>query len=75
MDFNARGNFKIVEIGNVIASNVMMIQNEIQQKIQSGYFASFQTVNISRASMDFTYELKTKDPDAISKMFFLNDIT
>ena len=24
--------------------------------------------------MDFTYEVKTKDPDAISKMFFLSDI-
>ncbi len=74
VDFSAKGNFKIAEIGDVIASNVIMIQNEISKKFNLDTLLPFKPVNISRSGMDFTYEVKTKDPDAISKMFFLSDI-
>ena len=74
IDFNAKGNFKIAEIGDVIASNVTMIQNEISKKFNLDTLFPVKTAQISSSSMDFTYELKTKNPEAISKMFFLNDM-
>lgn len=74
VDFSAKGTFKVAEIGDVIASNIVMIQNEISKKFNLDTLMPVQNTAISNASMDFTYELKTKDPDAISKMFFLNDM-
>lgn len=74
IDFNAKGTFKIAEIGVVIASNIVMIQNEISKKFNLDTLMPVQNTAISNASMDFTYELKTKDPDAVSKMFFLSDM-
>lgn len=75
IDFNARGNFRIAEIGNVIAGNIVMIQNEISKKFNLDTLLPVKSTQISGADMDFTYELKTKDPEAISKMFFLNDLS
>ncbi len=74
VDFNAKGSFKVAEIGNVIASNIVMLQNEITKKFNLDTIIPVQPFNISTADMDFTYDLKTKDPAAISKMFFLSDM-
>ncbi len=74
VDFNAKGNFKIAEIGNVIASNVVMIQNEIAKKFHLDTLLPVQPNQIFTSDMNFTYDLKTKDPEAISKMFFLSDM-
>lgn len=74
IDFNAKGNFKIAEIGEVVASNVVMIQNEIAKKFRLDTLMPAQTTRIVTSDMDFTYDLKTKDPEAISKMFFLSDM-
>lgn len=74
VDFNAKGNFKIAEIGDVIAGNIVMIQNEISKKFRLDTLLPVQTAKIVTSDMDFTYDLKTKDPDAISKMFFLSDM-
>jgi TamB, inner membrane protein subunit of TAM complex len=75
IDFNAKGSFKIEEIGSVIASNIVMIQNEISKKFNLDTLFPVKSNRISGADMDFTYELRTKDPEAVSKMFFLNDIS
>lgn len=74
IDFNAKGNFKLVEIGDVIASNVTMIQNEISKKFNLDTILPVQPVKVFSSDMNFTYELKTKNTEAITKMFFLNDL-
>lgn len=74
IDFNARGNFRLVEIGDVIASNVTMIQNEISKKFNLDTILPVQPVRVFTSNMDFTYELRTKNSEAITKMFFLNDM-
>jgi hypothetical protein len=74
VDLSAKGNFKVEEIGDVIASNIIMIQNEISKKFNLDTLLPSKPVNISRSQMDFTYNVRTKDPDAISKMFFLSDM-
>ncbi len=74
VDFNAKGNFKVAEIGDVIASNVIMIQNEISKKFNLDTLLPEKTASIMQSNMDFIYELKTKNPDAISKMFYLSDM-
>ncbi|HMQ97755.1 MAG TPA: translocation/assembly module TamB domain-containing protein [Ignavibacteria bacterium] len=74
VDFNAKGNFKLTEIGDVIASNIVMIQNEISKKFKLDTLLPAQLTNVSGSEMDFTYDLKTKDPAAISRMFFLSDM-
>lgn len=74
IDFNAKGNFKLAEIGDVVASNVMMIQNEISKKFNLDTILPVQPVKVFTSGMDFTYELKTKNTEAITKMFFLNDL-
>ncbi len=74
IDFNAKGNFKLVEIGDVIASNVTMIQNEISKKFNLDTLLPVQQTKVFTSNMDFTYEVKTKNPQAITKMFFLNDL-
>lgn len=74
VDFNANGNFRLTEIGDVIASNVVMIQNEISKKFKLDTLVPVQLTKITGSDMDFTYDLKTKNPEAISKMFFLSDM-
>lgn len=74
IDFNARGNFKLMEIGDVIASNVMMIQNEIAKKFNLDTMLPVQETKVFTSDMDFTYEVRTKNTEAIMKMFFLSDI-
>jgi len=74
VDFNAKGNFKIAEIGEVIAGNVVMIQNEISKKFRLDTLMPVQVTKVVTSDMDFTYELKTKDPEAVSKLFFLSDM-
>lgn len=74
VDLNVKGSFKIAEIGNVIAGNVVMIQNEITKKFNLDTLLPVQPVNIVSSDMNFTYDLKTKDPEAVSKMFFLSDM-
>ena len=74
VDFNAKGNFKLTEIGDVIASNIVLIQNEISKKFNLDTLLPVQTAEIPRSDMDFTYTMRTKDPEAISKMFFLSDM-
>jgi hypothetical protein len=74
VDFNAKGNFKLMEIGDVIASNVVMIQNEISKKFKLDTLMPVQLTKITSSDMDFTYDLKTKNPEAISKLFFLSDM-
>jgi hypothetical protein len=74
VDFNAKGNFKLVEIGDVIASNITMIQNEISKKFNLDTVLPVQQTKVFTSNMDFTYELKTKNNEAITKMFFLNDL-
>jgi len=74
IDFSAKGNFKIAEIGDVIAGNVVMIQNEISKKFRLDTLMPVQVTKVVTSDMDFTYELKTKNPEAISKLFFLNDM-
>jgi hypothetical protein len=74
VDFNAKGSFRIAEIGNVISSNIVMLQNEITKKFNLDTLIPVQPFTITQSDMNFTYDLKTKDPAAISKMFFLSDI-
>lgn len=74
VDLNVKGNFKIADIGSVIAGNVVMIQNEITKKFNLDTLLPVQQVNILNSDMNFTYDLKTKNPDAISKMFLLSDM-
>lgn len=74
VDFNAKGNFKLTEIGDVIASNIVMIQNEISKKFNLDTLMPVQLVKIADSDMDFTYDMKTKNSEAISKMFFLSDM-
>lgn len=74
VDLNAKGNFKLTEIGDVIASNIVMIQNEISKKFNLDTLMPVQLAQITGSDMDFAYDMKTKDPEAISKMFFLNDM-
>lgn len=74
VDFNAKGTFKLAEIGDVIASNIVMIQNEISKKFNLDTLLPSQLTNAVTSDMDFTYEFKTKDSEAISKMFFLSDM-
>ncbi|MCI0449172.1 MAG: translocation/assembly module TamB [Chlorobi bacterium] len=73
-DFNARGSFNIVQIGDVVMSNITMLQNEISKKFNLDTLLPVQPVQVVSSNMDFTYEFKTKDSDAITKMFFLNDL-
>ena len=73
-DFNARGSFNIAQIGDVVISNITMIQNEISKKFNLDTLLPVQSTQIVSSNMDFTYEFKTKDSDAITKMFFLNDL-
>jgi len=74
IDFKAAGTFMVEQIGDVILSNVFMIQNEISKKFNLDTLLPGQKTTISGSKMDFVYELRTKDPDAISKIFFLSDM-
>ena len=74
IDFKAAGSFKVEQVGDVILSNVLMIQNEISKKFNLDTLLPEQKTTITGSTMDFVYELKTKDPEAISKMFFLSDL-
>ncbi|MCC6866597.1 MAG: translocation/assembly module TamB domain-containing protein [Ignavibacteria bacterium] len=74
VDFNAKGTFKIAEIGNVIASNIEMVQNEISKKFNLDTLMPVKSLNISNSDINFTYNFKTKDPKAISKLFYADDI-
>lgn len=74
VDFKANGTFKIAEIGDVIASNIVMIQNEISKKFNLDTLLPVQVTSIVSSDMDFNYEFRTKDSEAISKMFFLSDM-
>jgi hypothetical protein len=51
-----------------------MIQNEISKKFNLDTLLPTQKAEIVNSDMDFVYELKTKDSDAIAKMFFFNDL-
>ncbi|HMT12155.1 MAG TPA: hypothetical protein PKA39_11110, partial [Ignavibacteria bacterium] len=68
VDFNAKGNFKIAEIGDVIASNIVMLQNEITKKFNLDTLIPLQDVKITQSDMKFDFDLRTKNPEAISKM-------
>jgi hypothetical protein len=74
IDFNARGNFTIPQIADVVMSNVVILQNEISKKFNLDTLLPVKPVRVNSSNMDFTYELKTKDPQAVSKLFFLNDL-
>ncbi len=74
VDFNAKGNFRIAEIGDVIASNVVMLQNEIAKKFNLDTLFPVQDVKITRSDMKFDFDLRTKNPEAVSKMLFLSDM-
>lgn len=74
IDVNAKGTFKLTDIGDVIASNVAMIQNEISKKFNLDTLLPVKETKIFTSNMDFTYEVKTKNIEAITKMFFLNDL-
>jgi hypothetical protein len=74
VDFNAKGNFKMAEIGNVIASNVIILQNEISKKFNLDTLMPVQTTQVFNTDMQFDFEMKTKNPAAISKLFLLSDL-
>jgi hypothetical protein len=74
VDFKAKGNFNIAEISDVIISNIIMIQNEISKKFALDTLLPIANTKVFTNKMDFTYEIITKEPEAISKTFMLSDI-
>lgn len=74
VDFKATGSFSIAQIGDVIISNITMIQNEISKKFNLDTLLPVQKTDVVTSNMDFVYEMKTKDSEAIAKMFFLSDL-
>ena len=74
VDFSAKGNFKIAEIGDVIASNIVVLQNEISKKFNLDTLIPVQDVKFAQSDMKFDFDMRTKNPDAISKMLFLSDM-
>jgi len=74
VDFKAQGSFSIVQIGEVIVSNLAMIQNEISKKFNLDTLLPVRNADLVTSNMDFVYEMKTKNSEAITKMFYLNDL-
>ena len=74
IEFNAEGSFKIEQIADVVINNIRMIQNKISKKFNLDTLMPRQDADITGTYMDFVYEMRTKDPDAVARIFFLSDL-
>ncbi len=72
-DFNADGHFKIDQIADVVMNNVNLINNQISRKFNLDTLLPERPVTVSNSNVDFNYEFKTKNSDAIAKLFYFED--
>ncbi|MCX7877594.1 MAG: hypothetical protein N2510_03015 [Ignavibacteria bacterium] len=73
-DLSVRGKFSLPDISDVVLSNIYMIQNGISGKFKLDTLLPKKTVSVNRNDMNFTYEIITKNPELVERIFFLSDL-
>ncbi len=77
VDFKADGKFRVDQIGSVLLSNIEMILEQAANKFELDTLLQkdFQRKeSIVRSDMFVKFEMRTKNPEALNKLLFLNDI-
>ncbi len=75
IDFNAKGSFKIGQIAPVITENINLIMNEVSRKFALDTLMPVKTVSVSNSNMDFTYEIKTKNTEALKQILEVHNVS
>lgn len=74
VDLSIRGRFKPAEVPEALLSNIYMIQNSISDRFNLDTILPRKSVSVNRSDMNFTYEIITRNPELLERIFFLSDL-
>jgi hypothetical protein len=72
-DFKAEGQFKFDQVAETVFNNINLLNNQISRKFNLDTLLPERPLTILTSNVNFNYEFKTKNSEAIAKLFYFED--